>query len=324
MFVDFASGLKITQGAITTTADFSTATTIQDMMNVIDQLDLGLRLEINDAGDGLNLFSDISGIQLSVGENTGGTTASDLGLRTFATTTDLADFRHGIGVSSVTGQDDFSIQLHDGTTFNVNIDGLTTAGQVISAIQTAATGAGLTVGAPGSGGTDFNIGLAIDGNGFQLEDTTAGPSTFRVIQLGISLAATDLGIYTSAGAGGTINGDDLATVQVEGVFTHMIALRNSLVNDDSRGITFAGEGIEVDLSNLSRARADVGVRSQRVEQQQERSADLKIAEQTLLSELRDANLTEVISRFTQLQQQLQASFLVGSQNLQLSLLNFLR
>ena len=322
--VDLASGLKITQGTETVIADFSTATNIQDMINTIDQLNLGLRLEISDNGKSLNLFSDISGIDFSVGENSGGTTASDLGLRSFDVTTNLDDFQHGIGVSSVTGEDDFAIQLHDATTFNVNIDGLTTVGQVITAIQNAATSAGLTVGTPGTGGTDFNIGLAQDGNGLQLEDGTAGTSSFRVIQLGTSLAATDLGIYTSAATGNTINGDDLTTVRVESVFTHLIELRNSLVNDDSRGITFAGEDIEVDISNLARIRADVGVRGQRVEQQQQRSEELKIAEKTLLSELRDADLTEVITRFTQLQQQLQASLLIGSQNLQQSLLNFLR
>ena len=322
--VDFASGLKITQGGQTQIADFSTATTIQDMINVVDQMQLGLRMEINETGTGLNLASDISGIELSIGENAGGTTAEDLGLRTFGQATLLADFRHGIGVSSQLGQDDFAIELHDGTTFNVNIDGLTTVSEVITAIQTAATGAGLTVGAPGAGGTQFNVGLALDGNGFTFEDNTAGGADFQVVQLGISLAATDLGIYTSAGSGTTIIGEDVAKVQVESVFTHLISLRNSLVNNDSRGITFAGERLEGDLGNLSRVRADVGVRSQRVEQQQQRSAEMKISEQIFLSDLRDADLTEVITKFSQLQQQLEATLLVGSQSLQLSLLDFLR
>jgi len=47
-------------------------------------------------------------------------------------------------------------------------------------------------------------------------------------------------------------------------------------------------------------------------------------EKTTLSDLQDADLTEVITRFTQLQTQLQASLRVGAQNLQLSLLDFLR
>ncbi len=322
--VDLTSGLKITQGNQTKIADFSAATTIQDLINVVDQLNLGLRMEINDDGTGLNLVTEVSGIELSVGENTGGTTASDLGVRTFDGSTLLSDFRHGIGVTGQTGADDFAFHLHDGTTFNVNIDGVTTVGELITAIQNAAVAGGSTVGAPGAGGTDFNVGLASDGNGLLFEDGTAGANDFRVTQLGLSLAATDLGIYTNAGSGSTINGQDLATVRVENVFTHMIALRDSLVNNDSSGITFAGGGLESDLEQLTRARADVGVRSQRVEQQKERSSELKISEQVLLSQLRDTDLAEAITTFTQLQQQLQASLLVGSQNLQLSLLNFLR
>ena len=174
------------------------------------------------------------------------------------------------------------------------------------------------------------MGLALDGNGFQFEDNTAGGNNFRVIQedpsLGLerSLAATHLGIYTDAGAGNTILGQDLATVQVENVFTHLIKLRDSLLKDDQLGIQIAGSNLESGLENLLRARAEVGVRSQQVEHQQERSAEMKISEQVFLSELRDTELTEAITKFTQLQQQLQASLLVGSQSLQLSLLDFLR
>ncbi len=322
--VDLVNGLNITHGSKTKVADFSAATNIQDMINVVDQLDLGLRLEINAAGTGLDIISEISGIELSVGENAGGTTADDLGIRSFGVATELKAFHHGLGVSSITGADDFRFQLHDGSTFNVNIDGVNTVTELVNTIQTAAATAGLTVGTPGTGGTDFNIGLATNGNGMLFEDGTTGVNDFQVQQLGLSLAATDLGIYTNAGTGNSIQGQDVATVRVESVFTHLISLRDALVLDDTRGITFAGEGIENDIKDLTRARADVGVRAQRVEQQQQRSADLKITEQTFLSELRDTELTEAISNFTALQQQLQASLLVGSQNLQLSLLNFLR
>ena len=44
----------------------------------------------------------------------------------------------------------------------------------------------------------------------------------------------------------------------------------------------------------------------------------------MLSELQDAEMTEVITRFVQLQQQLQASLQVGAQFLRTSLLDFLR
>jgi flagellar hook-associated protein 3 FlgL len=319
---DAASGMLITQDSTSKVADFSACNTVQDMQNVIDALDLGVRLEINETQTGFNLVSEVSGVNFSVGEN-GGSTAADLGLRTFNLDTELSDFRYGNGISNPTG-DDFEVQLHDGSSFRVDIGGATTVQEVITAITNAATTAGLTVGAPGAAGTDFNIGLATTGNGFALEDGTAGGADFRVMQLGESLAADNLGIYTNAVASSSIDGADNAQVRVESVFAHLMALRDALTGDDSAGITVAGGAIETDVEKLAKARADVGVRAQRVEQQKQRSSELEIAEKTLLSGLQDADLTEVITRFTQLQQQLQASLQVGAQNLQLSLMDFLR
>lgn len=323
--VDWASGLKITQGAITKVADFSSATTVQDLMNVIDALDLGLRLQINETGTGLNLVSDLSGPAFSVGEVAGGTTATDLGLRTFNRSTRLSDLNFGLGVSRVSGQDDFAIELHDGTRFSVNIDTAQTVGDVIDLIRSAAEavlGVG-NVGWPGQVGTLFNVGLAPDGNGLYMEDNTAGAGDFRVVQLGTSLAATDLGIYRNAQGGSVLAGTDVAKVRVEGVFTHLIALRDALVGDDSRGITLATSALERDVELLAQARADVGVRARRIQQQIERSEQMKLAEQTMLSELRDTDMTAVLVRYSLLQQQLEAGLRMGAQYMQLSLLDFL-
>ena len=321
---DFAGGLKITQGSSTKIADFSSATTIQDLQNVVQQLHLGARMEINRDGTALNLVSEVSGLEFSVGENAGGTTATDLGLRTFGVETQLKDFRLGLGVEVSEGQDDFRIELHDGSTFDVNLDGVSTVNEAITAIANAATTAGLTVGGVGSGGTNFNIGLATDGNGFTFEDNTAGANDFQVVQLNTSLAATHLGIYQNAGAGGSIIGDDNAKVQVDSIFTHLINLHDALVNDDTAGIVFAGDGMERSIDQLARARADAGVRANRIEQEQERSQELRRLEETTLDELRGADITAVITRFAQLQQQMQASLSIGAQNLQVSFLDFLR
>src|SRR5690606_17136865 len=122
--IDWTSGLLITQGAQTRTADFSNAKTVQDLQNVISGLNLGLRLDVNAAGTGLDLVSEVSGVDLSIGEVSGGRTASELGLRTCGEDTLLADVRFGLGVESKVGKDDFKVSLHDGTQFNVNLDGV--------------------------------------------------------------------------------------------------------------------------------------------------------------------------------------------------------
>ena len=284
---------------------------------MIEDLNLGLRLEINSDATGLNLISEVSGIQLSIGEN-GGSTAQDLGLRTFGSDTRLADFRSGLGVETIEGEDDIAITLHDGSTFNVNLDDVTDVAGVITAIEDAATAAGIAV------GTDFTVGLASTGNGFVFEDNTVGAESFTIANTGESVTATHLGIAQSVGAATTITGSDNATVEVDSVFTHLIQLRDALRNDDELGITLAGSAIEADLQSVSQARAVVGVQAQRVEQEQTRSADQGLTEKTMLAELKEADLTEVLTRFTQLQQQWQAGLQTGAQNLQLSLLDFLR
>jgi len=322
--IDFASGLKITQGAVTKTADFSNAQNVQDLQNVIDSLAMGLRLEINEDGSGLNLITDVSGLELSVGEVAGGTTATDLGLRTFDLSTELSEFNFGNGVERIAGEDDFQIQLHDGSTVAVNLDDAVTVQDVVNAIQTAATNAGVTVGALGQGGTSFNVGLATDGNGLVFEDNTAGASDFTISVLNDSRAAFDLGIRTNVGSGNTIEGEDNVKVRVENLFTNLINLRDSLKANDSSGISLATDLLDDDIEQLIRVRAEVGVRTQRAEQSLERSEELAVSEQILLSDLEEGDLTELITRFTQMQQQFQVSLQVGAQNLQLSLLDFLR
>ncbi|HEX7011060.1 MAG TPA: flagellin [Phycisphaeraceae bacterium] len=315
--IDWASGLYITQGSQTQVADFSTAQTIQDLQNVIEQLNLGLRLEINEQADGLNLVSEVSGIRLSVGEN-GGTTAQDLGLRSFGLDTRLDEFRDGLGVENIEGEADFAVTLHDGTTFQVDIDGVTTVQELITAIETAAAGAGVTV------GVDFAVSLASVGNGLVFQDNTAGAEEFRIENVGLSVAADHLGIAKNVGSGATLQGDDNASVRVENIFTHLIDLRDALANNDESGITLAGSRVEQDLDTLVRSRAAVGVEAQQVQQEQQRLEERQLMEKSMLSELQDADVAEVITRFTQLQQQLQASLQAGAQNLLTTLLDYLR
>ena len=315
--VDFASGLQITQGQTTKTVDFSGDTTIEDMQSSIESLDLGLRLQINENKDGLNLVSDVAGLELSVGEN-GGTTGQDLGLLSFGTQTQLSSFRHGKGVDTEKGEDDLAFSLHDGTSFTVNLDGAQTVDDVITEVENAATSAGLTL------GTDFSIGLANNGTGFRLEDNTAGGNDFEVSNASHSLAANHLGLAQNAGGANTLNGEDNAKVRVDNAFTHLMNLRDSLKQNDEDGITFAGSGLEDDLDQVVQARGRVGAQAKRIEDLASRSKDQELTEQKMLSELEDADMTEVITRFTQLQQQLQASLRVSGQTLQQSLLDFLR
>ncbi|MEM9414898.1 MAG: flagellin [Planctomycetota bacterium] len=316
--VDLANGLLITQGERSGVADFSDAGTIQDLQNAVQALGLGVRLSINAEANGLDITSEVSGISLSVGEN-GGTTASDFGLRTLDNVTELSDFRNGIGVeTSKPGEPDVSFSLHDGTTFTVDLASAVTVGDTIALVQAEAAANGLTV------GVDFDITMATTGNGLVVTDNTAGANDFVVANAGLSLAAEHLGLVGNAGSGATIAGEDTAMVRVDNMLTHLMELRAALATNNELGITIAGSSIEEDIDQVISARAEVGVQARRIENQLRLVEDQGFQEERMLSELQDADLTEVLTKFTQLQMQLQASMQVGSSNLQLSLLDFLR
>jgi flagellar hook-associated protein 3 FlgL len=308
--VDWASGMQITNGGVTRTIDLSAAVNIQDVINAIDAEDMGIRLEINADGTGFNLFNEISGSEMSVGEN-GGTTAADLGLRTFDASTLLSDLNHDYGVRVADGVDDLQFTLADSSTVDVNLDGSLSVQDVLDAINAA-------------GGGSLTASLAASGNGLVITDNTVGAAAFKVQSVNGSFALQDLGLPTDPAPGNVLNGEDVAKVRVESVFTHLMALRDGLLNDDSLAITLAGEKVQADIEMIAAVRAEVGVRSQQVSDTRQRTEGLKLQASELLSGLQDADYSQAISRFTQLQQQLQANMLSGQMVMQLSLLDFLR
>ena len=314
--VDLTSGIVVTQGEQSVTVDLSAATTIQDLQNIIADLDLGLRLDIADDGHSLDFVSTVAGLEFSVGEN-GGTTAADLGIRSFDTTTQLTDFRHGLGVLTQIGEDDLAVALHDGRSFTVNLDSATNVDEVVGLVNAAATAAGIA-------NTDFQLGLASTGTGFVAVDNTTGANDFAITNANESNAAAHLGLVQNAAAGNTITGQDTATRRIDNAFTDLILLRDSLTKNDEFGIGIASNNLESDIDAVVSGRAIVGVQAQRLEDTQLRNQDQTLQEESLLSDLQDADLTEVISQYQQLQLQLQAALQTSAQIQQLNLLDFLR
>lgn len=308
--VDLASGLKINQGGNESVISFASASTVQDMINIVKAASVGIRMEINAAGTGLNIINEVSGSDLSIGENAGGSTATDLGLRSYADWTLVSELNFGIGLNLAEG-DDLRLHLHDGSDVDVDLSSAATVGDIIAAINAA-------------GGGSVTASLAADGNGLVLSDNTIGVDDFTVNNLGLSHAATELGIAGNAGAGSTISGQDVAKVRTESVFTHLMMLRDGLLSSDDDLITQAGSALHEDVAAVASARAQMGVRSQRVQEQTTRLEERTLQTRSILSGLEDADLNEVITRFTQLQQQLEATILSGQQLLNLSLLDFLR
>lgn len=311
--------------------DLSGAATVEDLVNLVEGLDLGVRVEVAASGDRLDFVNELSGGDLSIGEVSGGSTATELGVRSFAAGTLLADFNDGRGVSILSGNVDpvsglpdasrdldFRVTLKDDTEVDVDLAGATTVQDALDAINAAAAAAGLVV------GVDFEARLAADGNGIEIDDTTnGGVGTTAISRLNGSTAADDLGIAGSTD-GATLTGEDRAKVAVESVFTHLMQLRDALRADDQRGIALAGEKLESDLQRVAQARAEVGVRARRVADATEREEDARIRDEALMSRFRDLDFTEAAIRYGQLETQLQAGMLAATRASSLSLLDFLR
>lgn len=185
---DVDSGLQIVNGGQTHVLDFSDAVTIEDVLNVLNMSDAGVLAEINENATGINIRSRVSGADFMIGEN-GGSTATQLGLRTFTEETRLEDLNFGRGVEAPAGTD-FVITLADGTQLDVNVSGAETVGDVLTLIN--------NLGVP-----TLQARTAVYGNGIELVDTTPGSGTLTVTKTVLSRAAIDLGLIPEDAQAGT-------------------------------------------------------------------------------------------------------------------------
>lgn len=196
------AGLQIVSEGKTYTVSLSGDKTVGDLLNSINSSGAGLDAQINATNNGINVQSRISGGSFSIGEN-GGTTAAQLGIRTFTAATPLSQLNNGLGVGVNTanpGGADFTIsQTLPGSPastvqVNVSIAGDTTVGDVLNSINTTAQAAGAT----------FTAQLATTGNGIELTDSDSTQGPIVVTANAQSTAAVDLGLIpagqTSAGA----------------------------------------------------------------------------------------------------------------------------
>jgi flagellar hook-associated protein 3 FlgL len=306
--IDVTGGLRITNGLTTVNVAVpsSPTATVQDLLNAINASGTFVRAEINATADGINVLNPTSGASMTIGEN-GGTTATDLGVRSFAASTVLADLNGGKGVGSVSGAD-FQITRRDGTSFTVD---LTTEATIQDVINTINTAAGSTMAS-----------LATNGNGIVLTDSSAGAGTFAVTAQNFSNAARDLGIDTPA-SGATITGKDTNPVTASGIFSNLARLRDALLNNDQTSITAAAEGLKGDGDRVARINGLTGARVQEMENRSSRLEDENVTTQSLLTNLEASDYNEAISRFQLLQTSLQASLATSGKILTQSLMDFL-
>ncbi len=310
--IDLTNGLAITNGGNSATLDFSDDTTVGDLLNRINTAGLGVLGRINEAGTGIDIVNMLSGAELRIGEN-GGTTAEDLGVRSLRGETTLSALNDGVGVRTIADATDIQITARDGSTFEVDLSSADTLSDAIALINTAASGVGTAVTAA----------LAAVGNGVELTDATGGSGDLQVLGVNASMAASDLGISQTVSAA-TLTGDDINPVQPDGVFAHLTQLANALLDNDAATITRTAERLKEDFDHVVSMRARVGGLTRELENRTDRIVDQRTATTGMISQNKDTDYAEAITRFQALQTALQANLTSGAKILSLSLLDFLR
>ncbi len=321
--LDITSGLQIVNGGETHTIDFSNAETVDDLLNALNIADAGLFAEINDLATGINIRSRLSGEDFMIGEN-GGTTASQLGVRTFTTDTRLEDFNHGFGVSIADGVPDFTITRSDLVTMDIDLTGMVTIDEVLDAINNHANNA--------AGAAHVVAQLAATGNGIELVDAAPGADTLTIDKAILSTAAIELGLIpkgletnTAVLAGGvqTLTGADSNPLETDGVFNALIRLHAALIGNDTIQAQRAINLLDDAMLEINFSRAELGARQQGLDVMQNRIADEDVVLRTALSEDFDADLVKVISEFTGRQIALEAALRTSGTILNMTLLNYI-
>lgn len=311
--------IHIQNGLASETVDLSTAQTIGDVLNLINGCGLSVHAEINSAGTGLNVINRVSGTRMSISE-AGGNTAELLGIRTMHAGTSLDELNDGRGVRITPDLADLCIVAQDGSRVEVNLDGARTIDDVLTLVNTAAAAAGV----------DVVASLSPSGNGIRIVDGTTGGETLRVERMNYSFAAEDLGIpQMDQDGAGELLGEDVNTIRTDSVFSALYDLHDALVSTNpshaqEQQITQAAETIQRFMKRASHLQGTVGARSQAMTTRLHMTEDAVTASRALLSEVKDLDYTEAVTRFQQAQTALQANLMTGPMLLQMSLMDFLR
>jgi flagellin-like hook-associated protein FlgL len=326
--LDIDSGLILTNGGQSVTLDTSGAETVEDLLNLIQGAGLGLRAEINAAKTGIDVRSRWSGADFTIGEN-GGTTATQLGIRTYTGETELAAFNRGIGVPTAEDpmNDDLLITARDGTQLTINLSSATTVQDVIDLINSNA--------ANNVGTTSVLARLAETGNGIELVDSSGAAVGDLIVEAVEGSRAAEFLGFVPAGqtqaSANTPDGDgnyvlqseDRHTLEVESVFNTLLRLQTALAEGDETEIGRSLDRLDADMDRVNFARGELGARLQNLDTIELRLEDENVQLRGALSEDIDADLVQAISDLTARQYAFEASLRTTASLMQMTLLNFL-
>lgn len=238
--LDQQSGLEIVNNGQTHVIDLQEATTVEDLLNLLNGSDAMVLAEINQQQNGINVRSRLSGSDFTVGEH-GGTTASDLGIRSLNRATALDSLNYGRGIRTADGAD-ILIRRNDGTELEIDVSDAQTLGDVIDLINNHPDNQDPS--------TAVVADLAAFGNGIELtDDNPTGTETLTISRGGSSFAVWDLGLLPQGEETGSYSAEITALPASADL---AMAPPNHLNNAITLTATQAGtgmNGIEIQLIN---------------------------------------------------------------------------
>src|SRR5580704_8271055 len=225
--------IRITDAAgHTTTVDLSNAYTVNDVINAINNN--GVSQVAASTSGGHLVITDQSGGAgaLSIGNVSGGRTATDLGIAQSSNSgaitgqdvyqatsnTLLSQINDGNGLSTTPNVPSVKITLTDGTQLNVSLGGAVTVGNVLTDINNAT----------GNGG---KLVASLANGGIKLTDNSGGAGSFTISDENQASVVQELGLNVAA-SGNTISGGSL----IAGI--NSVLLRNL---NGGQGIMQAGQ-----------------------------------------------------------------------------------
>ena len=315
--VDTTHGLIITDGSDQQTVNISGDTTVQDLLNTLQTADPNLSVGINSAGNGLAISTRLSGVNFSIGEN-GGTTATDLGIRTLTGSTLLSSLNLGQGVP-VNATDssgnpipaDLEIQRRSGTTVEVNLAGAKTVQDMLNDINAVDPG-------------KLVASLNSVGNGISITDNdgvSTGPLT--VTSNPISQALGLAGTQSSPDPTQPLVGTDVNPQQANGVFNLLIQLQSALQTNNNTELTRLQPLFQQELQRVSTVQGNVGSQQQLLTQIQTQTSTMQTNLQGSLSNLQNVNTATAITQLTQIQTSLEATLQTAASSMQLSIFSYI-
>ena len=316
-FGDFFGGAGISLSGITITQDtpgsllsqsfsISAGTTVQEFINDVNTGNVFADARVNAEGTAIDIVSRISGGRMRVLEN-GGTTAADMGILYTPARAKLADLNGGLGVGSVPG-DDFRITRKDGVNVFIDADAATFVQELVNIID-----------------ADAGLSAFISTSGqIFVTDLTGGGGPLTILDINGAFAATNLGIAATV-TGATISSPPISFdgVQVEGIYTALIRLRDGLLADNTAEIANAARLLDISEDRSQVTRATSGARAAAFELTRNRLGNEKLQLDRFISLDKDLDFATAASEFQQTQTILQAALLVAARVMQISLLNFL-